>query len=132
VLEAIRQRTGPALLTSLGLDDFESASHILERDPSLANEGGILHLMAKRGSSEAVKWLLNRGADPNALWNHWNAFVTPLHLAVLGDHPQVARELLEANADSTVRDSMHHSDALGWATFFRRQTIVDLITAKKP
>jgi hypothetical protein len=35
--------------------------------------------------------------------------------------------LLSKAADSTIRDSMHDSDALGWATFFRRQHLAELI-----
>lgn len=127
VLEAIRQRVGPTLLTSLGLNDWESAARILERDPSAVEEAGVLHLMAKRGNAAAVKWLVARGANPNALWNHWDALVTPLHLATLANHADVARELLDAGADSTIRDSMHDSDALGWANFFQRREIVELI-----
>jgi ankyrin repeat protein len=127
ILEAIRQRVGPTLLTSLGLGDWESAARILERDPSAVEKDGLLHLMAKRGNAAAVKWLLERGANPSALWNHWGALVTPLHLATLANHPDVARELLDAGADSTIRDSMHDSDALGWANFFQRREIVALI-----
>jgi ankyrin repeat protein len=127
VLEAIRQRVGPTLLTSFGLGDWESAARILERDPSAVEKDGLLHLMAKRGNAAAVKWLLERGVNPSALWNHWGALVTPLHLATLANHPDVARELLDAGADSTIRDSMHDSDALGWANFFQRREIVALI-----
>ncbi|HJQ12478.1 MAG TPA: ankyrin repeat domain-containing protein [Gemmatimonadaceae bacterium] len=127
VLEAIRDRVGPTLVTSLGLSDWRAASGILERDAGAANKDGVLNLMAKRGNASAVKWLLDRGANPNALWNHWGAMVTPLHLAALSNHPEVARVLLDAGADPTIRDSMHDGDALGWATFFRRQEIVDLI-----
>jgi ankyrin repeat protein len=127
VLEAIRERVGPTLFTSVGLSDWESAARIVHSDPASVNEEGVLHLMAKRGNVNAVKWLLSHGANPNAKWNHWGALVTPLHLAVLGNHPEVSRALLDAGADPTIRDSMHDSDALGWATFFRRNEIVELI-----
>ncbi|HEX6627149.1 MAG TPA: ankyrin repeat domain-containing protein [Gemmatimonadaceae bacterium] len=127
VLEAIRRRVGPTLLTSLGLDDWESAARLIQRDPSAVEKDGVLHLMAKRGNAAAVKWLLAGGANPNRLWNHWDALVTPLHLATLSDHADVARELLDAGADSSIRDSMHDSDALGWANFFQRREIVELI-----
>ena len=127
VLEAIRRRIGPTLLTSLGLNDWESAAQIIQREPSAVEKNGVLHLLAKRGSAAAVKWLLARGANPNALWNHWGALVTPLHLAALSNHTEVARELLDAGADSTIRDSMHDSDALSWANFFQRREIAALI-----
>ena len=127
ILEAMRRRGGPTLFTSLGLGDWQSASRIVDADPTALSKDGVLHLMAKRGNATAVKWLLDHGANPNALWNHWGAMVTPLHLAALSNHPDVARVLLDAGADPTIRDSMHDSDGLGWATFFRRHEIVDLI-----
>ena len=127
VVEAIRERTGATLFTSLALGDWPAAARIVDVSPTAVNENGVLHLMAKRGSVAAVQWLLDHGANPNALWNHWGAMVTPLHLAALSNHPGVASVLLGADADSTIRDSMHHSDARGWATFFKRQEIVDLI-----
>src|SRR5256714_1780119 len=129
VLQAIRERVGPTLLTSVGLNDWELAARIVQANPSTVNSEGLLHLMAKRGNVAAVKWLLSHGANPNALWSHWGALVTPLHLAVLANHANVARALLDAGADPTIHDSMHDSDALGWATFFRRNEIVDLIKA---
>jgi ankyrin repeat protein len=127
ILRAIHKRGGPNLTVSAGLNDWHSASTIVQRDPSAVNQDGVLHLMAKRGNLTAVKWLLEHGANPNALWNHWGALLTPLHLAVLSGHADVARTLLDAGADPTIRDTMHDSDARGWATFFRRQELVDLI-----
>jgi hypothetical protein len=48
-------------------------------------------------------------------------------LAILAAHPEVARLLLVAGADTTINDSQHHSDAMGWAQFFKRTGIVDMI-----
>ena len=127
VLEAMRRRGGPTLFTSLGLGDWQGAARIVDADPAAVNNNGVLHLMTKRGSVAAVKWLLDHGARPNALWNHWGAMVTPLHLAALSNHPEAAHALLDAGADPTIRDSMHDSDGLGWATFFGRKEIVELI-----
>jgi len=42
---------------------------------------GVLHLMAKRGDVRAVRWLLDRRGGPNAVSSHWDADLTPLHLA---------------------------------------------------
>ena len=69
-----------------------------------------LHLMAKRNNVSAVQWLLDHGVDPNTLWNHWGADVTPLHLAAIEGHVDVVRLLLAAGADPAIRDSMHDSD----------------------
>ena len=85
--------------------------------------------MAKRNDAAAVQWLLDRGADPNARWSHWDSDVTPLHLAVLGGHADIVRVLLNAGADARVRDSRHDSDAIGWAAFLQRQDIVQILGA---
>ena len=83
--------------------------------------------MAKRGDAASLRWLLDRGADPNARWAHWDADVTPLHLAVMADHPAIARLLLERGADPKIRDSKHDGDALGWAEFFERGEIAQIV-----
>jgi ankyrin repeat protein len=54
--------------------------------------------------------------------------VTPLHLAALAGHTDVARVLLDHGADTSIRDSRHDSDVMGWAEFFRRDGIVQLLT----
>ena len=71
--------------------------------------------MARRGDATAVKWLLDRGADPDALWSHWSARVTSLHLAALFGHVAVIRALLDHGADPSIRDSEHDSTPHGWA-----------------
>ncbi len=111
------------LVASLALDDWETAARLLSENPKRI-EPGALHLMAKRNGVAAVKWLLDHGADPNGLWGHWDAQVTPLHLAAMQGHAEVVRLLLAVGADPTIRDTMHHSDPIGWAEFFREADIV--------
>jgi ankyrin repeat protein len=122
-------RGGPIdLLALLALGDLRTAEQLVRESPGLvAPAGGVLHLMAKRGDVRAVKWLLEHGADPSARWAHWDSEVTPLHLAILGDHPEVARVLRDAGADLKIRDTKHDSDAMGWAEFFRRSEIVEIL-----
>lgn len=55
--------------------------------------------MAKRNAVAGVKWLLDHDADPNARWSHWDAELTPLHLAASQGHAEVVRLLLSAGAD---------------------------------
>jgi cytohesin len=72
------------------------------------------------------------GADPNARWSHWDAEVTPLHLAALGGHAEVVRALVGAGADPRIRDSVHDSDPIGWAEFFRKPEIVTMLEGAAP
>jgi ankyrin repeat protein len=116
------------LVAALALGDWELAARLVRENPYVVNHGA-LQLMAKRNDGPAAKWLLNHGADPNARWPHWDAEVTPLHLAVFADHPAMVRLLLGAGADRTIQDSKHHSDALGWADFFHRSEIVAMLKA---
>ena len=113
VLERIRDS-----IAALALHDWAAVG-----DPP----AGALHLMSKRGDLEAVKWLLAHGADPSAIWSHWDSDLTPLHLSILADHTDVARVLLESGADPTIKDNKHDGDAMGWAEFFHREEIVRLI-----
>ncbi len=115
------------LTAALVLGDWELAARLQRESPRLLAKGGVLPLMAKRGDAAAVQWLLAQGADPNTLWSHWGAQVTPLHLASFGGNAEVVRLLLAAGADPGIHDSMHDSDALGWAEHFGRVEIVRLL-----
>lgn len=117
------------LVAALSLEEWGIAERIVRESSAVvkSEQGGVLHIMAKRGDAAAVHWLLAHGADPNGRWMHYDSAVTPLHLAILGGHEPVVRLLLLAFADTTIRDTKHDSDALGWATFFQREPIVRLL-----
>ena len=119
------------LVALLSLGDWEAAAVFVQGNRELIEkggpDGGTLHLMAKRGDARAVTWLLDHGANPNTRWPHWEADVTPLHLAALGGHPDIVRLLLAAGADPSIRDNQHDGDAMGWAEFFQRPEIVQIL-----
>jgi ankyrin repeat protein len=72
------------LMALLALREWETAETLLRQHPRLMEPArGVLHLMVKRNDTAAVTWLLDHGADPSARWAHWDAEVTPLHLAAL-------------------------------------------------
>jgi ankyrin repeat protein len=109
------------LVAALSLGDLNAADRLVEGNPRLLEAPrGVLHLMAKRNEAAASQWLLERQANPNGLWAHWDADVTPLHLAALAGHPIIVKVLLEGGANPRIRDTKHDSDALGWAEFFQR------------
>jgi ankyrin repeat protein len=109
------------LIAALALGDFELASRLGPGAP------GALHLMAKRGATEPTEWLLARGADPNARWDHWGTLLTPLHLAAAHGHTDAARALLTAGADPHIHDTRHDSTPLGWAQHFGQPDLVALL-----
>ena len=117
------------LLAAVALRDWHTASAIVAANAKIVDRGA-LHLLAKRGDDTGVTWLLEHGANPNALWAHWDADVTALHLAALSGATGVARLLLDAGADPGIHDSKHESGALGWAEFFKRPEIVQLLNAR--
>ncbi len=118
------------LLAATSLRDWPTAERLLHENPQLKSSGA-LHLLAKRNDEEGVRWLLEHGADPNARWRHWDADVTPLHLAILGAHTAIVRLLLDAGADPSIHDSKHDADALGWAEFFQREEIVRMLKERR-
>jgi ankyrin repeat protein len=123
------------LLAALALHDWDGADRLLREHPKLLEasgvNGGALHLASKRGDVASVDWLLAHGMSANGLWPHWDADLTPLHLAVLGNHVEVARRLLSAGADLTIRDSKHDADAIGWAEFFGHPELTRLLEAHR-
>lgn len=129
----LTRETKMDLFAALTLRDWNAATRLLAGNPTIVVPGGssfgVLHLMAKRNNVDAVRWLLEHGVDASALWPHWDADVTPLHMAVFGDHPEVVRLLLKGGANPFVRDSKHDSDARGWAEFFGRTEIVKMLDA---
>jgi ankyrin repeat protein len=62
--------------------------HYSKEDVNTLDKRGCspLHYAAKNGNLEMVKWLLERGADPNLVGSHGN---TPVHMAVLSQNPYV-------------------------------------------
>jgi uncharacterized protein len=63
-----------------------------------------LHLAAYFGKADAVRVLLDAGADPDATGTGW-MIGTALHSAVSARHPSVVASLLDAGADPNARQS---------------------------
>jgi ankyrin repeat protein len=76
-----------------------------------------LHEAAKRGQADAVRLLLEHGADPNAREAGDNT--SALHWAAATGHLENVRALLEAGSDVHGAGDVHELDVIGWSTFYR-------------
>lgn len=88
-------------LNALG-PDLESSVNKLDNDMLQTP----LHVAARRGKAEAVRFLLDNGADVNIrdMWG-WS----PLHLAVEQGYEKIAEQLLDRGADIDALDALKRS-----------------------
>jgi ankyrin repeat protein len=128
-------RGGPMdLAASLALAEWAIAERLVRDNPELLarGTGGVLHLMAKRNDAAAVKWLLDRGVDPNVRATMYGSEITALHVAAGSGATDTVRLLLEAGADRTILDTRFESSPLGWAEHFgqveTRKQLEQLVT----
>jgi ankyrin repeat protein len=132
-LQALLAKT-PALtfFEACGVGDAAEVARRLEAEPGLAtswNDSGwtALHLAAFSGSADAVRLLLDRGADPN-LRARTRFRNTPLQAALLPGQYETAKLLLERGADPNVRQAKGFTP-LQEAALLGRRDLVDLLLA---
>jgi ankyrin repeat protein len=83
-------------------------------DPAAHHQGWTgLHAASRSGQREAVRLLLEHGADPNAREAGDNTH--PLHWAAAGGHLETVRLLLDAGGDVHGVGDLHESEVIGWA-----------------
>jgi ankyrin repeat protein len=106
---------------------------MLRDDPSRIGSDGAdtiaLHLAVSKNNLAALRWLLAHGVAVNAKRMMWDCNHTALHMSVEKGAIDIARLLLEAGADPNIRDDKVNATALGWADFFGRGDLVELIRA---
>lgn len=118
-------------------------------DHEMPNGETPLAFAARFGQVEAARWLIAHGVEPeiHALWSlgmrhearalmvdaryrdamRPPSLTTPLHEAVRAGDEQLARLLIEAGADLTIRDGHYHGTPLRWADVLGRPEIGTLI-----
>jgi ankyrin repeat protein/catechol 2,3-dioxygenase-like lactoylglutathione lyase family enzyme len=99
--------------------DVATLRDLLTSEPSLVRErtaegSTALHLAV--GHVDAVRLLLEHGADPNARDVGDNAY--PLHFAGGAGGAEVVRALLDAGGDVHGVGDAHELEVIGWATCF--------------
>jgi len=80
---------------------------------------------------EAVEFLLEKGADINAMPKGFDFPATGLQRAIRRSNVDVAKMLIEHGADLTLKDGRHGDDALGWAERIQLDEIAELIRQKQ-
>ncbi len=118
------------LVAALALQEYDTATRLVQDKPDLLTSGGPIHLMAQRNDIVAVKWLLEHGADPNARWAFGDSEMTAMHLAAWEGHAAMVRLLLEAGGDPKIHDKEHDSDVLGWAEYAGMVEVVQILRAR--
>ena len=118
----IDRRRAPTVVEffeAAGVGDVARLRQLLSAEPGLVrerNQSGStgLHVAAKH--PDAVRVLLEHGADPNARDVGDNA--TPLFFAAGGGPTESVRLLLDAGADARAEGDVHQLEAIGSATCF--------------
>lgn len=129
----VDRRNAPALtayFAACAAGDVAGLRELLDRDPELVhqrNPAGATGLHGALRHPEAVRFLLARGADPNAREHGDNAL--PLHFAAGGAPIETIRALLDAGSDVQGEGDAHKMDVIGWATCFAeaRRDVVELL-----
>jgi peptide-methionine (S)-S-oxide reductase len=80
-----------------------------------------LVLAALNGQADALRWLLDHGADATSSCEVLYPHATPLHHAVCSGSLDAVRVLVAAGADLHQRDTAWHGTPLGWAEHYAQQ-----------
>jgi len=99
----------PDVFEAASIGELETVKHCVEQDPALAgfvSPDGFtpLGLAAFFSHPDIVRWLLDRGADPNKASNN-PMKVAPLHSACAIAHYDIAEMLIGAGAAVNTRQS---------------------------
>src|SRR6266550_879662 len=134
VAALLRAGLMPDLLTVVNMARYSEAETMLRDDPSrIGPDGGdtiALHVSVSKRNLATIRWLLAHGIDVNAKRPMWDLNHTALQMTIESGAIEIARLLLDAGADPNVRDDRHRATALGWAEFFGRDDMAELIREK--
>jgi len=78
-----------------------------------------------------VRWLIEHGVDVDAKRVLYDCNHTELHMCAERGLTEVAKELLQAGADTTILDDKFQADALGWAEYCKQPKVAKLIRAHR-
>ena len=121
----------PDFLTAVTLRRYGEAEAMLDADPSRIGLDGrdtiALHLAIQKKNLSTIRWLLAHGIAVSAKRSLWDCNHTALHMTIENGASEITRLLLDAGADPNVRDDKYKATALGWAEYFGREELAELI-----
>lgn len=124
------------LLSALITGHADRAEELLALRPDRLGPGGpdagLIVIAAQRGATDAVRWLLDHGADVNAQASVYDMQVTALHQAAANGDLPLIQLLLDAGADVTIKDDTHDSPPAGWARHFGHDAAAELLESSGP
>jgi len=148
VAKVLEQRGAKLDLRSAsGLGRLDVMASFFKSDGTLTPEAGALRLFGSKepeyshreilaqslvsacmiNQVEAVEFLLDKGADIDAMPSGFDYLATGLHRAINRGHVEVAKLLIGRGADVTLKDDRSESTALEWAEKRKLDEIADLI-----
>jgi peptide-methionine (S)-S-oxide reductase len=107
----------PTLASAVCLGRWDEASR-LSATASESEMQFALILAALNGNADAVKWMVEAGADVNRPSADLYAHGTPLHHAVCSGSLATVRALVASGADPGKRDTAWNGTPLGWAEYY--------------
>src|SRR5262249_9079047 len=118
-------------LTALALGRYDEAEARLAADPSRIRLDGrdtiALHLAIQKRNLPTIRWLIAHGIAVSAKRPMWDCNHTGLHMTIENGISEITRLLLDAGADPNVKDDKYNATALGWAEYFGRAELAELI-----
>jgi ankyrin repeat protein len=116
--------------------DRAAVDRLRRAHPGLADEvrserPALVVWAAACGRADAAELLVSLGFDVNAKGRtdvpSDQPWQTALHKAAEDGNLELARTLLRLGADPDVRDHRFNSSPLGWARYFHRETLIELL-----
>ena len=119
------------LFAAVTLKRYDVAERLLADDPGRIGADGrdtiALHMLVAKRNAVGVKWLIDHGVAVNAKRVLWDCNSTALHVAAEHGLTELARMLLDAGGDPTIRDDKYEGTVLDWAEYCGQPHIADLL-----
>ncbi len=105
------------LATALCLNRYDDAAPLYAISTDRQRRFALV-VAALHGRSEALRWLIRAGADPNQRSEALFAHATPLHHAVGSGVLEAVQVLIDAGANLDTTDTAWGATPLGWADYY--------------